>query len=111
MEDEYAKHELEYIKEYQEKGFTDNFRITKGRLISSETGKEFEPTDLMIMGENRFEGMSDPSDLSILYAIAAPNGLKGTLLMAYGPNADVSEYNFIEQIPESDQTDRVDERL
>ncbi len=111
MEDEYAKHELEFIKEYQEKGFTDNFRIAKGKLISSETGQEFEPTDLMIMGENRFEGMSNPSDLSILYAIKAPDELKGTLLMAYGPNADISEHHFIEQIPEADQTDRVDEPL
>lgn len=109
MKDEFAKHELDYIEIYQKKGYTDNFRIVDEQLVSSETGDTFAPTALTIMGENRFEGMSDPSDLSILYAIKTNSNLKGTLLMPYGPNANVSDYEFIKKIPEVDDSDRIDE--
>lgn len=111
MEEEFAKHETDYIKEYQDKGYTDNFRIADGKLISSLTDRKFGPAELLIMGENRFEGMSDPSDLSMLYAIKGPDNIKGTLLMPYGPNADVSDYQFVESIPEADYDERIDEPI
>ncbi|HEA21851.1 hypothetical protein LCGC14_2772050 [marine sediment metagenome] len=111
MKNNETKHETEYIKEYQELGFTDNFRIADGKLISGETGTSYQETELKIMGENRFEGISNPSDLSILYAIEAKDGTKGTLVTAYGPDADVSEYEFLKKVPEAKADERVDEPM
>ena len=111
MKNNNTKHETEYLKEYKEKGFTDNFRIANGVLISSETGKKYGATELLIRGENRFEGISNPSDLSILYAIEAKDGAKGTIVTAYGPSADVSIYEFLKKIPEAEGDNRVDEPL
>lgn len=36
----------------------------------------------------RFEGISNPGDSSIVYALSGPNGMKGILLDAFGVYAD-----------------------
>lgn len=37
----------------------------------------------------RFEGMTDPGDEEIVFALELIDGRKGTLLSSYGPHADV----------------------
>ena len=44
----------------------------------------FKSDELSIVEHHRFEGMSDPDDSSVVYALEAPNGLKGVLVDAYG---------------------------
>ena len=65
--------------------------------------KIYQPEDLVILKAYRFEGVSDPSDMSILYLIRANDGLIGYSLDAYGvySNHDDEEGydNFIRQIP------------
>jgi hypothetical protein len=48
----------------------------------------FKPEQVKIINFFRFEGMSDPEDNSILYVIETDNGLKGTLIDAYGAYGD-----------------------
>jgi hypothetical protein len=43
---------------------------------------------LTIVEHHRFEGMSDPDDSSVVYALEASNGLKGLLVDAYGAYAN-----------------------
>ncbi|WP_308992332.1 hypothetical protein QLS71_000945 [Mariniflexile litorale] len=101
MENEFAKHEKDYIKIYQEKGYTSNFHYKEDRLINSETKNEYTPTDIYIVAEHRYEGMSDPSDMSILYIIKTSKEEKGTLLLGYGPSADLELAEFFKKIPET----------
>ncbi|ALJ03691.1 hypothetical protein APS56_00355 [Pseudalgibacter alginicilyticus] len=101
MENEFAKHEKDFIKIYQEKGFTANFHAKNGKLINSETKEDYAPHDIFIVAEHRYEGMSDPSDLSILYIIKTSHGEKGTFLLGYGPSADLEVAEFFKKIPES----------
>ncbi len=105
MENEFAKHEKDYIKIYQEKGYVSNFYFKDDKLIHSETKKEYLPKDIYLVAEHRYEGMSDPSDMSILYVIKTNSGEKGTVLMAYGPNADLESAEFFNKIPESNISD------
>lgn len=101
MENEFAKHEKDFIKIYQEKGFTANFHFKNDKLITSETKNEYAPNDIYIVAEHRYEGMSDPSDMSILYIIKTNKDEKGTFLLGYGPSADLEVAEFFKKIPKS----------
>nr|WP_321413488.1 hypothetical protein [uncultured Allomuricauda sp.] len=106
MEDEYAKHEKDYIKVYQEKGYKGNFRVEDGKLISSESKTSYAPEDVFIVADHRYEGMSNPSDMSILYVLETAKGEKGTHLLGYGPNADLDATEFFKNIPEKNVSDK-----
>jgi hypothetical protein len=73
-----------------EKGFTEQFIASNGRLLSEETGREYEPGDIHVVNFYRFEGISDPDDMSILYAIKTSDGHLGTLIDAYGVYSDAA---------------------
>lgn len=71
----------------------------------------FQPGDLTIVKTYRFEGASDPSDMSILYLIKADEGFIGYSLDAYGVysnHEDEEGYdNFIRQIPVKDNEEQL----
>jgi len=94
-----AKHELDFLSQYQNKGYTANFRVENNKLKSSENDSIFNPEQVKIVAEHRFEGMSNPSDNSILYVMQTNNGLKGTIINAYGPATNLDVHEFIESIP------------
>lgn len=76
-------------------GFTDDFKATDDGLQSLRTDKVFQPDEVTIVNFFRFEGASDPDDMSILYAIETNDGIKGTLVDAYGPYASQEVNQFI----------------
>lgn len=65
-------------------GYVEDFVAQEKNLIIHRTKKKYRPEDLKIAHTFRFEGMSNPSDSSELFAIIANDGIKGTLVMAYG---------------------------
>ena len=46
------------------------------------------PDVLTIIEHHRFEGVSDPDDMSVVYGIEANDGTRGVLVDAYGVYAD-----------------------
>ncbi|NLP58653.1 hypothetical protein [Lutibacter sp. B1] len=99
MKNEFSKHEIDYIKKYEKQGYTHNFRYENNKLINISTKEEFVPEDIFIVAENRFEGMSDPSDSSILYVIKTKSECKGTILVNYSPKGDLDVAYFFKNIP------------
>ena len=98
-----AKNELELIKKYQAKGYSHNFRVVENTLIDNSTKKEFKAKDVYIVAEHRFEGMSNPSDMSILY-ILDMDGVKGTFLASYGSAADTEVAEFFNTVPKENMS-------
>jgi len=91
------------------KGYDKEFRwTTEGFTVDDNV---YQPEDLTILKTYRFEGVSDPSDTSILYLIKANDGLIGYSLDAYGvySNHDDEEGydNFIRQIPIKDNEEQL----
>ena len=91
------------------KGYDKEFRwTTEGFTVDDNV---YQPEDLTILKTYRFEGVSDPSDMSILYLIKAKDGLIGYSLDAYGvySNHDDEEGydNFIRQIPIKDNEEQL----
>jgi hypothetical protein len=80
-------------------GFTEDFRVADGRLrpFSSET-ISYGPEDVTIVDFYRFEGESDPDDMSILYALECSDGTRGTISSAYGPTGDSDSLEFLKQV-------------
>lgn len=82
-------------------GYDDDFKITDEGLKSLKTEKVYSPEQVNVINFFRFEGQSDPNDNTIMYVIETSDGLKGTIVDAYGPYADrkLSEFmNNVESI-------------
>ncbi|MBD2723419.1 MULTISPECIES: hypothetical protein [Hymenobacter] len=81
-------------------GFTQDFNVVDGRLqtIGSDSNKSYAPDEVTIVDFYRFEGESNPDDMSILYAIEANDGVRGTISSAYGVYADSDTDEFLKQV-------------
>lgn len=99
MKNEFAKHETDKIREFENEGYTASYKCEDGKLINLSNKQSYRPEDIYIREEVRYEGMSNPSDMSILYAIEAKDGTKGTTLVGYGPSADSSMAFFFQAVP------------
>lgn len=105
---EYAKNELNMIREYEQKGYTASYKCENGKLQDLETGKSYSPEEIYIKEEYRYEGMSNPSDLSILYIVETKDDSKGTVLVPYGPAADTGLAEFFKEVPKNNLSKRED---
>jgi hypothetical protein len=106
MEERKLESEKQYIKAYQEKGFTHSYSLKDEVLVDLETKAEFEPTAVHVLAEHRFEGKTNPSDMSILYAIETADGKKGTVLANYSPASDTAMAEFFNAIPKKNQSQK-----
>jgi hypothetical protein len=62
------------IEELKERGFIERFDVRGGQLRALGSGRLFNPEDLTIREDQRFEGILDPDGASIVYAIEACRG-------------------------------------
>lgn len=82
-----------------EKGYTDQFKVERKHLQSlTDSKKRYKPKDVKAVNFFRFEGISDPDDMSILYAIETTDGRKGTLVDAYGLYSDDETGEFMQSV-------------
>jgi hypothetical protein len=81
-------------------GFTQDFNVVDGRLhtMSNDSSKTYAADEVTIVDFYRFEGESNPDDMSILYAIEANDGVRGTISSAYGTYADSDTLEFFTQV-------------
>ncbi len=87
----------EMLNLLHEKGYIHDFEMIDEGLKSKDTNEVFKPHEVIIEKVYRFEGDSDPADMSVLYGIAAKSGTKGTLIDAYGAYNDVKISNFLKE--------------
>ena len=78
----------EALNGLREEGFTQDYNLKSDCLHCQPDNIELHPADFDIVKTYRFEGMTNPSDESVLYAIETKNGNKGVLVDAYGPYAE-----------------------
>ena len=90
--------EVKRIEALQAEGFTSNYRLKNNRLQDTASGKSYGPNEIFIVEEYRFEGMSNPGDMSILYATQTIDNEKGLILMPYGPTADSELVWFMKKV-------------
>jgi hypothetical protein len=81
------------------RGFTQDFRAIDGRLRALGAGQTFAAADLVIREFHRFEGVSDPDDMAILYAIESTDGTRGSLVDAFGAYSNPTVSAFLHDVP------------
>jgi len=77
---------LEAVEDLKKQGYTDELTIREDGLYND--ADPLDPKEFTIDSFHRFEGPTDPSDESIVYAISSTHlALKGILVGDYGSNA------------------------
>ena len=87
------------LAQVQKEGYRQDFKVTDdGRLSTMDDKQQFTHDQVQIVNFYRFEGESNPDDMSILYVLETSTGLKGTISNAYGPYADETIDAFMKQV-------------
>ena len=79
-------------------GFTHHFQVVGHRVRTLDGGGTFGPDQVLIRKWHRFEGVSDPDDMAIVYALESVNGTRGTLVDAFGVYSDPAISAFMEKV-------------
>ncbi|SIT77441.1 phosphoribosylpyrophosphate synthetase [Pontibacter indicus] len=75
------------LNDLKKRGYTEDFNLEENCIVCSSKSLELKPEEFYIDEVHRFEGMSNPDDNSVIYAISSSSGVKGVLVDAYGPYA------------------------
>lgn len=89
----------ETIAQLDRRGYTGHFGVRGDQLQEFESGRLFDAKDLVIRAFYRFEGVSDPDDMSIVYAIESKSGVRGTLADAFGVYSNPLVGIFLASVP------------
>jgi hypothetical protein len=87
------------VEDLSSAGFVEHFGVSGDALRSFDSGRTFRPGQVVIREYQRFEGISDPDDTAIIYAIEAEGGARGTLVDAYGAYSDPMVGAFLHDVP------------
>ncbi|HFA49208.1 MAG TPA: phosphoribosylpyrophosphate synthetase [Bacteroidetes bacterium] len=79
---------VDALEDLYTRGYVHDFNLKSDCLECSSLKLQLKPQDFEIKETYRFEGMSDPSDNSVIYVIESKDGIKGTLIDAYGVYAE-----------------------
>ena len=79
------------IEELTRRGFTEHFEVVGRALRALESGKAFRAEELL--------RVSDPDDMSIVYAIESHTGTRGILVDAFGVYSNPMVSAFLKDVP------------
>jgi len=88
----------EVMDDLSRRGFTEHFTVVDHRLRVVGKGDTFPPDRVTVVEYHRFEGISDPDDMAILYGIETWSGIRGTLTDAFGFYADPLVGDFMKDV-------------
>jgi hypothetical protein len=87
------------IERLVEQGFTAHFGVVGNTLRAFASEKTFGANELIIREFQRFEGVSDPDDMAIVYAIETADGSRGSLVDAFGAYSSPAVSAFLRDVP------------
>lgn len=88
----------EALADLHQRSFKNSFEVLENGAKCIETGEIFEPENITIEEYHRFEGESNPDDMSVVYAISTKTGLKGTFIDAYGTYSNSYISGFLKRV-------------
>ena len=90
---------VEALEDLEKRGYTHSFDTEEECLYCKGRDLKIHPEEFEITEFYRFEGMNDPDDSSIVYAIESKDhDIKGVLVSAYGAYADGLSIKLVEKL-------------
>lgn len=88
----------EAVNDLRKRGYTIDFNLEYDHIISHETPVSLMPNEFEIVEVYRFEGETNPSDESVVYALTSKHGEKGVLINGYGIYGDPVDEGMVEKL-------------
>lgn len=102
MENPFSKFSYDTLSEaveaLEKRGYTYDFNLEANGITHSGGRHAVSPDAFEVQEVYRFEGMTSTDDEAVVYAIETKNGLKGTLIDAYGTYADSLTPEMIQKL-------------
>lgn len=88
------------VEGLKKRGYASEFKLDTetNRMRNLKNGRMYRPDDMEIVEYHRFEGTSNPSDMSIVLAVELNDGSKGIIVSSYGMYADMKMIEFIDKV-------------
>lgn len=89
----------EILNKLNSEGYSVDFNLKENCLVCQGNALEIDPDDFVVDRHFRFEGLSDPGDEAIVYAISsAKHDIKGVLVNGYGISSDPMSNKMIKAL-------------
>ncbi|MFN8285513.1 MAG: phosphoribosylpyrophosphate synthetase [Chitinophagales bacterium] len=89
---------IDALEDLKNQGYTLDFNLKENYIECTTSGKQLPPDEFEITGVYRFEGMTNPSDQTVLYAVEGKDGTKGTIVSGYGIYADPISSELVKKL-------------
>ncbi|OWY25456.1 phosphoribosylpyrophosphate synthetase [Sphingobacteriales bacterium UPWRP_1] len=89
---------VDALADLKKRGYTLDFNLKENCIVCQSQNLTLQPAEFEIAEVHRFEGMSNPDDSSVLYAVTSNTGLKGVLVSAYGVYAEGMTAEMMEKL-------------
>lgn len=86
------------MDQLKKSGYVHDFNLHPEWIECPPLNRRFAPQQFHVDEVHRFEGMTNPDDSSVLFAISSSDGIKGLLVDAYGVYADSLSQQMIEKL-------------
>lgn len=80
------------------RGYVNDFNLHPEWIECQPLNTLLRPDEFHVDEVHRFEGMTNPDDNTVLYAIASTGGLKGVLVDAYGVYSEAISPEMIKKL-------------
>jgi len=94
----------EAIDDLKKRGYKNDFNLHPDWIACSDLQVTLKPEEFHVDEIHRFEGMTNPDDSAVLYAISSNKNIKGLLVDAYGAYSDSLSPVMIKKLRIDDQT-------
>lgn len=95
----------EVLDKLKAEGYTVDFNLSENCLICQGNSLQIYPDEFVVDRHYRFEGMSDPGDEAVIYAISSDkHKMKGTLVDGYGIYSDEMTHELIQALRQKTST-------
>lgn len=91
----------EAVNDLIKRGYTTDFLLQADKecLICNNQSLELSPEDFVIDEVHRFEGMTDPADESVVFAISSSKyGVKGLVINSFGADFGYRSSKLVEHL-------------
>lgn len=92
---------MEWLKR---RGYTADFNLHHEWIECPQLDIKLSPEDFHVDEVHRFEGMTNPDDNDVLYAISSSMGVKGLLVDAYGAYSSAMSPEMVRKLTMDQRT-------